>query len=282
MITCQLIGGLGNQLFQIATTLALAWENQDLAIFDLNGHHQLSQGNKAIHYKTTVYRNLIDRQIPPCKYIFKERGFHYQPIVYQSGMQLVGFFQSEKYFVKYRQYLLDILKPKSQIIDELKSKYEFILERPNCAMHIRRGDYVNRTQYNPICSLDYYQQAVDLFPRDTAFLIFSDDLEWCKQTFDSSRFTFAEFGRTRNPSMSDTQASENNSSAGYLPSSEEVDLYLMSMCQHQIIANSTFSWWGSWLNQNPHKRIVAPKTWFGSGLRHLNADDIYTESMLKI
>jgi Glycosyl transferase family 11 len=164
MITCQLIGGLGNQLFQIATTLALAWENQDLAIFDLNGHHQLSQGNKAIHYKKTVYRNLIDRQIPPCKYIFKERGFHYQPIVYQSGMQLVGFFQSEKYFVKYRQYLLDILKPKSQIIDELKSKYEFILERPNCAMHIRRGDYVNRTQYNPICSLDYYQQATVLMP----------------------------------------------------------------------------------------------------------------------
>jgi hypothetical protein len=274
MITCQLIGGLGNQLFQIATTLALAWEHEDLAVFDLNGHHQLSQGNQAIDYKTTIYRNLIDRQIPPCKYIFKEQGFHYQPIAYQSDMMLVGFFQSEKYFIKYRKELLDILTPKSQVIDELKSKYRYILERPNCAIHVRRGDYVNRTQYNPTCSLEYYRAAIDLFPRDTAFLIFSDDLDWCKQTFDSPRFTFAQSCRTSPPFMATTQASEHNS--------EEVDLYLMSMCQHQIIANSTFSWWGSWLNQNPHKRIVAPKTWFGTELRHLNSDDIYTEAMLKI
>jgi hypothetical protein len=265
MITCQLIGGLGNQLFQIATTLALAWENQDLAFFDLNGHHQLSQGNQAIDYKTTIYRNLIDRQIPPCKYIFKEQGFEYQPIAYRSDMMLVGFFQSEKYFVKYRKELLDILTPNSQVIDELKSKYRSILEQPNCAIHVRRGDYVNRTQYNPICSIDYYSSAIELFDRETTFLVFSDDIDWCKQRFNSQRcgsttqrFTF----------------SENNS--------EYIDLHLMSMCQHQIIANSTFSWWGSWLNQNPHKKIIAPKTWFGSALQHLKTDDIYTKSILKI
>jgi hypothetical protein len=274
MITCQLMGGLGNQLFQIATTLALAIEHQDLAVFDLNGHHQLSQGNKAIHYKTTIYRNLIDRQIPPYKYIFREQDFEYQPIAYRSDMMLVGVFQSEKYFINYRKELLDIFTPKSQVIDELKSKYRSILEQPNCAIHVRRGDYVNRTQYNPICSLDYYHAAIDLFPQDTTFLIFSDDLDWCKQTWNSPRFTFAESCRTGSPSMARTQASEHKS--------EETDLYLMSMCQHQIIANSTFSWWGSWLNQNPHKQIVAPKTWFGNGLRHLNVDDIYTEAMLKI
>lgn len=266
MITCQLIGGLGNQLFQIATTLAVSIEHEDEAIFDLNGHRQLSQGSRAAGYKRTIYRNLIDRPLPLSKFIFKEQGFGYQPIAYQSEMMLVGFFQSEKYFIKYRQNLLDIFTPESQVIEELKSKYELILDRPNCAIHVRRGDYLNRAQYNPICSLDYYCSAIELFDRDTTFLVFSDDIDWCKQTFDSPRFTF----------------SENSSVAGDPPRSEYIDLYLMSMCQHQIIANSTFSWWGSWLNQNPHKRIIAPKNWFGSALGHLKTDDIYTGSMLKI
>jgi Glycosyl transferase family 11 len=266
MITCQLIGGLGNQLFQIATTLAVAWDHQDVAVFDLHGHRALSQGNAATHYQTTIYRNLRSQKLPPRKFIFKERGFGYQPIPYRSDMMLVGFFQSERYFIKYRQDLLDLFTPQSQVIDRLKSKYGFVLERPNCAIHVRRGDYLNRTQYNPICDLEYYQTAIDLFDRDTTFLVFSDDIQWCKQTFTSDRFIL----------------SEHNSVAGYPPSSEEIDLYLMSMCQHQIIANSTFSWWGSWLNQNPHKTIVAPQIWFGAALEHLHTDDIYTRSMLKI
>ena len=273
MITCQLIGGLGNQLFQIATTLAVALEHEDEAVFDLNGHRQLSQGSRAIDYRTTMYRNLTDRQIPPCKYIFKEQDFGYQPIAYQSGMMLVGFFQSEKYFIQYRQNLLNIFTPENQVIEELKSKYGLILERPNCAIHVRRGDYLTRPQYNPICSLDYYSCAIELFDRDTTFFVFSDDIDWCKQIFDSPRFTFSE-----NSSV----ASREPRRTGHPPSSEYIDLYLMSMCQHQIIANSTFSWWGSWLNQNPHKRIIAPKNWFGSALGHLKTDDIYTGAMLKI
>jgi Glycosyl transferase family 11 len=107
--------------------------------------------------------------------------------------------------------------------------------QPNCAIHVRRGDYVHRTQYNPVCSLDYYRSAIELFAADTAFLVFSDDIEWCKQRFDSPRFTFSE-----------QRAPSDSVLGGNLQ--EEIDLYLMSMCQHQIIANSTFSWWGSWLN----------------------------------
>lgn len=263
MITCQLIGGLGNQLFQIATTLALAWDNQDQAVFDLNGHIKLSQGNEAICYRAGIYRNLIDRPQVVSKCIFKERGHHYQPIPYHPSMKLIGFFQSEKYFIKYRQNLLDILSPTSQIIDKLTSKHKFILERPNCAIHVRRGDYLNRSQYNPVCSIEYYKTAIELFDDDTQFLVFSDDLEWCKHNFnilagslEEHKFIFSEHN------------------------SEETDLYLMSMCQHQIIANSTFSWWGSWLNQNPLKKTVAPKIWFGSALQHLNTEDIYVESTL--
>ena len=171
---------------------------------------------------------------------------------------LVGFFQSEKYFSKYRQELLDIFAPPSQTVDELRAKYGFILDQPNCAIHVRRGDYLHRTQYNPVCSPDYYRSAIELFDRDTKFLVFSDDLDWCKQIFKSPSCTFSEHV------------------------DEVMDLYLMSMCSHHIIANSSFSWWAAWLNRNPHQRIIAPKKWFGSALSHFNTDDLYTASMLKI
>jgi Glycosyl transferase family 11 len=258
MITCQSLGGLGNQLFQIATTLALAIEHQDEAIFDFDRHQALSQGNEPARYRTTIYRNLTNQKLPPCKSIFREQSFGYRPIPYHSDLMLVGFFQSDRYFSKYRQELLDIFAPPSQIVDELRSKYGFILERPNCAIHVRRGDYVGRTQYNPVCSLDYYRSAIELFERDTKFLVCSDDINWCKQIWSDERFIFSEYV------------------------DEVMDLYLMSMCQHHIIANSTFSWWAAWLDRNPHKKIVAPKKWFGSALGHLNTDDIYTRSMLKI
>jgi hypothetical protein len=258
MITCQSIGGLRNQLFQIATTLALAIEHQDEAVFDFTRHQPISQGNEANFYQTTIYRNLNNQKLPPSQFIFREQGFSYRPIPYRSNLMLVGFFQSEKYFIKYRQELLDIFAPSSKIVNELRAKYGFILEQPNCAIHVRRGDYLNRTQYNPVCSIDYYQAAIEQFDRDTKFLVFSDDINWCKQIWSDDRFTFSEYV------------------------DEIMDLYLMSMCQHQIIANSTFSWWAAWLNRDPHKRIIAPKKWFGSALGHLNTDHIYTTSMLKI
>jgi hypothetical protein len=258
MITCDLMGGLGNQLFQIATTLALAWENEDTAVFNINGHKNVLQGNGASHYQKTVYRNLIDRKIWLSKYVFREQGHHYQQIHYRKNMKLIGYFQSEKYFIKYRQKLLDLFAPPPRIIDKLKLEYGFILDQPSCAIHVRRGDYHKFPNNHPICSINYYKAAIALFNRNTQFLVFSDDINWCKNMFNEDRFTF----------------SENNG--------EDVDLYLMSMCQHQIIANSSFSWWGSWLNQNISKRVIAPTNWFGSSLEHLNTSDLYTSSMLKI
>jgi Glycosyl transferase family 11 len=252
------MGGLGNQLFQIATTLAVSWDNNDTAVFDLKGHKNALQGNGACHYQETIYRNLTNRKIWWSQHTFQERGYHYQEIPYQLNMKLIGYFQSEKYFFKYRQKLLDLFAPPPQVIDRLKLDYGFILDHPSCAIHVRRGDYHKFPNNHPICSIDYYKAAIDLFDSNTQFLVFSDDINWCKKVFNEDKFEF----------------SENNG--------EDVDLYLMSMCQHQIIANSSFSWWGSWFNENPSKYIIAPKDWFGSNLQHFNINDLYTPLMLKI
>jgi hypothetical protein len=259
MISCKLANGLGNQLFQIATTLATAWDNGDSAVFNLRNHWASTQGYKPVEYQSTIFRHLIDKDfylLP--EHIFLEPSRNYQPIPYRPNMLLSGLFYSEKYFIKHRAKILDIFAPPQVIINKLACNYQNILSQPNCAIHVRRGDYLNQSDKHPVCSIDYYHQALKYLPESTKFIVISDDIEWSKNVFLDSRFSF----------------SENNH--------DVLDLYLMSMCQHQIIANSTFSWWGSWLNQNPNKIIIVPKHWYGESFRHVDTSDIYTNQMVRI
>jgi hypothetical protein len=160
-------------------------------------------------------------------------------------------FQSERYFRDCRELLIDLFAPP---VLACLGTYRSILEFPNsCAIHVRRGDYLIRSSPCQVVGMDYYRQAINLFP-DARFLVCSDDLEFCRKFFVGSRFTFSE------------------------GNSDEEDLYLMSMCRHQIIANSTFSWWAAYLNQNPDKRIIAPRSW-STRRNTTEQNDIYTQSM---
>lgn len=236
MITCQLIGGLGNQLFQIASTLSVAWNNQDVALFDLDAHIQLSQGMPARSYKNTVYRNLVTGVMPQPKFVYIEVNSPEADvkIPYHPGMELRGFFQSERYFNNYRQRLLDLFTPTEKALAIASYKYPDI--KQCCAIHVRRGDRQNRPRTNPILPIEYYRKAIAQFESDRKFLVFSDDPHWCEQAFDDrDRFTI-------------------------VANADYIDLYLMGMCEHQIIANSTFSWWGAYLNQNIDKITITPQS----------------------
>lgn len=247
MITAKLVGGLGNQLFQIAATLALAWANEDEAGFNFDSR-LLSQGYSALNYKRNLYINL-PFFTGETQHVYKEKLFNYYPIPYQPNLALDGFFQSDKYFLNYQDRL------RATISLESVTNHWFKYSEPNCAIHVRRGDYLYREDYNPTLSLDYYRQAINYFPSSTRFLVVSDDVEWCKQKFHGYRFSF---------------------SSGH---TELEDLLLISQCPNQIIANSTFSWWGSWLNTNPNKIIIAPKQWFGTKLQY-STKDLYTNRMI--
>jgi Glycosyl transferase family 11 len=272
MMTCQLFGGLGNQLFQIATTLAVAWEHNDTAIFDLDRHFELSQGTPAREYQGTIYRNLLTGKLPQSKFIYIE-GEKYCPIPYHQDMELRGSFQSERYFNNYRDRLLELFAPTEKALAIAAYKYPDI--KQYCAIHVRRGDYQNRpkthpmlgsllgathcwagsppsaeetsarlhplfasgnpTGATPLLPIDYYDLAISQFEPDRKFLVFSDDPNWCIKTFtNENRFTIVA------------------NRADY------IDLYLMSMCEHHIIANSTFSWWGAYLSKNPDKIVITP------------------------
>lgn len=257
MITCELQGGLGNQLFQIATTTALALRNNDKACFDIDGHKIGLQGRDAINYKENIFKNLLNKKIDT-ENVFTQNGFHYEEIPYSENLKLNGYFQSEKYFLDYRNEILNILKPTKEIEEYIEKKYGDILNSKTCSLHVRHGDYLQLANYHPPCSVKYYMEAMKNFDSDTLFIVFSDDISWCKSVFKGGNFFFVD------------------------GEEDYIDMYLMSKCNDNILANSSFSWWGSWLNENENKKVIIPSKWFGNANSVLNTEDVYIDKMIKI
>jgi len=240
MITAYLQGGLGNQMFQVAAATALAIENNDAVIFDLKNHHLPLQGNKCKKYTQNVFRKVNFGNLSKIESIYHEPVFEYKKIPYSENLMIHGYFQSEKHFIDHEKEIKDLFSPPGEIEKYISSKYESLLFIEGVtSIHVRRGDYLKFNDTHPLCPSEYYGTCFEELPQDTFYLVFSDDPEWCKNNFKSDRFQIVD-------------------------EEDYIDLYLMSKCHNNIIANSSFSWWGAWLNNRESKRIFAPKRWFGS------------------
>ena len=144
------------------------------------------------------------------------------------------------------------------VYENLKEKYPVIFNNKTTSVHIRRGDYLNYPNFHPTQSQEYYYNCIEKLSSDTDFFIFfSDDTTWCKNHFKEKNFLFIENEK------------------------DYLSLLLMSFCSNNIISNSSFSWWGAWLNKNNYKQVIGPKIWFGPGLNH-NTSDIIPENWIKI
>lgn len=259
MIIVNIIGGLGNQMFQYATGLSLAMSKNtslklDTSGFDKYDLHNYSLDNFAISSvkatKLEIFllklRKIIllkDSEFIESKFNFNEDLFDQENPVY-----LRGYWQSEKYFKSIRDKLVIEFLPKNPI----SSYSQGILEKirsSNCSisLHVRRGDYLltQNQKIHGVCSLKYYESAITFMEKSfehPTFFVFSDDIEWAKNNliFNSSV----------------VWVDGNDSSRNF------EDIYLMSCCMHNVIANSSFSWWGAWLNSNANKKVIAPKAWF--------------------
>ena len=255
MITSYLQGGLGNQMFQIAAAISLAEENQDEAKFNPNWHFLPLQGNKCPYYLDNIYSNLIFDADLEFESLYEESDFLYKKIPYSPSLCLKGFFQSEKYFINCEDRIRSVFTP-PDLMSLIKQNNEEILNQQPVALHIRRGDYLKLPDVHPVCGVSYYKKAMAKFSSSRKFLIFSDDLAWCKKVFKSDRFLFS------------------NNAKDY------EDLLLFSLCPDGIIANSTFSWWGAWLNAHPQKQIIAPSQWFADN-KH-NTKDLIPKGWITI
>ena len=174
-----------------------------------------------------------------------------------------GFWQSAKYFSTVEK---DVRKTFTFHKDTLKQAnktlaYQILTsDSPFISVHVRRGDYLQEEDFRGVCSVDYYRKAIEYLTHkvdNPRFIFFSDDIEWVKREFYMDKSVFVDW---------------NKGDASWQ------DMYLMTLCSHNIIANSSFSWWGAWLNENTNKIVIAPRRWF------LNSEnyDILPEDWIKL
>jgi len=239
MITCVLQGGLGNQMFQIAAASALAWRNNDVAVFSLDNHYLPLQGRKALNYMDNIFRSVEFSDSVHPSYVYKEPHHHYKPIPYRKDTTLIGYFQSEQYFADYHERIKELFSPDEITKQYIIEKYGEVSSEDIASIHVRRGDYLKFKDIHPTCTREYYIEAMSRLPANTNYMVFSDDPGWCLKNFNMKRFRVIE------------------------GEEDYVDMHLMSMCKNNIVANSSFSWWAAWLNNNKNKKVVAPKSWFG-------------------
>jgi len=258
-------GRLGNQLFQFASTLGIGRKKGYEVFFPEENTKTPSVEDfrdgvrRAVTFDIPKYFH-IDHLLKPkgelqLQYQIQEPAFQFIPQLFEipDGTDLLGYYQTEKYFIDCRTELLDLLTFRPHI------RFEAEQQLPNTgteriSIHLRVGDYAGLSDFHPVMTADYYASALKWFPTDTTpytFVIFSDDINKAREIFGVGENVIYIEG--------------NN---------EAVDLCMMSMCEHNIIANSSFSWWGGWLNPNPNKTVVAPKGWFGPAYRGKDTSDL--------
>ena len=262
-------GRLGNQMFQYASLRGIA---------HYNGFHWCIPPEDCNHKDNYgLFETFKMTHVKPENIGFNEaltvkentHAFDQDLWICTDGINLDGYMQTEKYF----QPIYD------QILDDFEFKDDFLIPCKEIIsqfndpifLHIRQSDNIGREQYHPILPLSYFEEALKQFPEDKECFVFTDDLEWCKNQsfFDDDRFLFNENNNRYTYQTIDGTGKMQNT---LLP---QVDLCLMSLCSGGIIANSSFSWWGAWL-QNDRGKIVAPnpEKWFGSAMAHLDTSDI--------
>jgi len=272
MIVVKLQGGLGNQMFQYATGYAFSKKFNKTLVLECSFLNRKSK-NATHTYRqyglnafcisaSTSDLKYYSRYYPPLsamewifhnikKILGKNSFLAYNDQNIQNitktcnPIYLEGYWQNENYFKPYRDYILREFRPQKCFSPKAKAVLQQIKDNKAVSVHIRRGDYVSNPTYFKsfgTCGISYYKVAMNLINKKVDaphFFVFSDDINWAKSNLTEKKVTFVDKGNA-----------------------PWEDIILMTKCRHNIVANSTFSWWGAWLNKNPGKIVIAPKKWF--------------------
>ncbi|PFG62071.1 glycosyl transferase family 11 [Thioclava sp. ES.031] len=278
MILANLIGGLGNQMFQYACATALARETGQELRFCVDGFSAYA-ADRALALESvfgialpratqadlagviggwrsgTTMRRLLARPaaapLRGCKFV-AEKGFSHRPDLRArlgDGGYLHGYWQSERYFNAHAAAIRDAFRFSVPLEPENQALAARIAAGPAIGLHVRRGDYLNNAKVlalHGLCNPGYYREAIARLQAqhpEAKLFAFSDDPDWVEQQILNN--------------LPDSECVRHNGGQ-----QSYRDMQMMALCDHQIIANSSFSWWAAWLNPKPHKRIIAPRQWF--------------------
>lgn len=272
----KIFGGLGNQMFQYAFGRSVSLKNKkklylDLFWFDIFGKNQkrfygLDNFNIKCFKKRSLLFFLFSKYF--LKNIIEKESdlYRFNEFFLRTNGYFIGYWQTDKYFSSFRDVIINDFTLKNEISEVSK---DFLNNINNCnsvSLHIRRGDYVENKETNNfhgVCDLNYYKDAIKFIKNkvdDPVFFIFSDDIFWAKNNLDGNDNNFI--------FVSDKNIKDYE------------EMFLMSKCRHNIIANSSFSWWGAWLNTNIKKTVIAPKKWIKK--EGINIFDLIPSDWIKL
>ena len=238
LISCNLMGGLGNQMFQAAHALAQGWKNNRETVFIPRSWTPM-QGKDTSHYKDNVFRGL--------KFVDNIDGFakvHEGPWEYsevnpvEDNTVFEGYFQSGKNLLGFDEKIQELFGPTEEFIKQIYEKYPQLNQDNTVSIHIRFGDYKQNPHIHPSVSKEYLDKALEMIGPYSHLFLFGDDKEWLGKNFNGENIILVD-------------------------EDDYVDMWMMSLCKTNIIPNSTFSWWSAFLNKNKNKQIISPSIWFG-------------------
>ena len=266
MLEVKLCGGLGNQMFQYAFCLYLrSAQNKvrlNISDYRVHRHHQGFELERVFGIKEDYNREKSDWGIntniwhirliqklfrieivsrSECHEVIAVTNVPYKKIC--QNLFMVGYWQDYLYIEPIERELRRRFQFPS-LTGKNEEFYCKMKERETVAIHVRRGDYLKIGGMGSICNYEYYKKAIRYMMEkieQPTFIFFSDDPEWCKEKFKNLEAWFVDWNKGENSYK---------------------DMQLMSLCKHNIIANSTFSWWGAWLNSSDEKLVVAPERWW--------------------
>lgn len=242
-VTVKLLGGLGNQMFQLAFGRALESRGYEVGY----NADALVEGTHR-EYSLGRFADLSFGSLEGPTISEKDATFDIESLSPPNPSTMLGYWQSEKYFQNIKEDIRRLFS----------SEPPRPLQPNTIAVHVRRQDYVNLQHFHGLVPLDYYLRGVQRIrektQRDCTALVVSDDIDWCRENFPSD-FIFWSGDKYE-------------------------DLRMMRSCDHAVIANSTFSWWGAWLQENPNKIVIAPEKWFADP--SVNTKDLVPEGWVRL
>jgi hypothetical protein len=230
----RIMGGIGNQLFQVAAASSLAWENNATPIFP-------GISTKSNAYKHILFRCDISNHNANIGWHWYEPSFAYHEIPYYQNMDIYGYFQSEKYFFRHKERIIELFQPNSEDLKYMKHKYSWLINYPH-TVGIQIRYYLEECAGLPFFiqyGKDYLEKSMSLFPKQSLFVVSSNNIKFAKQSIPNwaKNVIFLE------------------------GEPDYIDFYLLSFCKNNIITNSSFGWWAAYLNRNPDKIVIRPKIW---------------------
>lgn len=273
MVVIKITGGLGNQMFQYAAAKALSLDKKLNLKIDKSSFQEYKLHAYGLHHfnvkpkfysADSIWKKKFKRFFKKT-FFYKESTFDYNKELFNINADeifLEGYFQSEKYFINYENEIRNDFLIKSPLKQQTIDTVTYMQSVNAVSIHFRRVDYIGNAVHETD-KTEFYKEALKLIEskvKNPVYFLFSDDMPWVKENFTTNFEThYIDF---------------NNAETNY------EDLKLMSSCKHNIVTNSSFSWWGAWLNSNPGKIVVAPKLWFND--EKLDAKDIIPESWIKV